>query len=81
MQRGLVKWFHEQKGYGFIDSLEKSYFVHYSQIQKKGFKSLKMGDEVVFNPVDADKGLSAEHVTLIEKDLITADEEEIEING
>lgn len=62
MQNGVVKWFHESKGYGFIDSQDKSYFVHYSQILKKGFKILKEGDKVSFTPVQADKGLCAENV-------------------
>lgn len=62
MQNGVVKWFHEQKGYGFIESESKSYFAHFSQIQKNGFKVLRKGDTVSFNPANGEKGLCAHNI-------------------
>ena len=48
--KGLVKWFDDKKGYGFIvvDNFEQKIFVHFSQIKAEGFKSLKENDYVVF---------------------------------
>ena len=63
MAKGRVKWFSDQKGYGFIETDEgKDVFVHHSNIQEEGFKSLSEGDEVEFNVVQGEKGLQAEEV-------------------
>ncbi len=64
MIKGKVKWFNDQKGYGFItpDNGEKDVFVHYSAVEGQGFKSLHEGEEVEFNIVDGDKGKQAESV-------------------
>ena len=64
MQTGSVKWFNDQKGFGFItpDGGGKDLFVHYSAIQDKGFKSLKEGQRVSFEAQDSDKGLRAANV-------------------
>lgn len=59
MQLGIVKWFNDAKGYGFIESGGKDYFIHYKEIQAEGFKSLKEGDKVNFTPSKSDKGLIA----------------------
>ncbi len=65
--RGTVKWFDDAKGFGFI-TLEgggKDCFVHHSAIQGEGFKSLKEGDQVEFDMVQAQKGPAAENVTKV----------------
>lgn len=57
---GKVKWFNNEKGYGFI--IKENYddiFVHYSQIQDEGFKTLEEGQVVEFELVTGDKGLQA----------------------
>lgn len=64
---GIVKWFNEEKGFGFItrDDGGKDCFVHYSAIQGDGFKSLSEGDRVEFNVVQGQKGPAAEAVRKI----------------
>ena len=65
--RGVVKWFNNAKGYGFLgrDSGE-DVFVHYSSIEFEGYKSLKEGDSVEFDIVNGDKGKpQADRVTRI----------------
>ncbi len=63
---GKVKWFNSEKGYGFVTTDEgNDIFVHYSQIQKDGFKSLEEGERVEFDVVDGDKGPQAANVVSI----------------
>ncbi len=65
--RGKVKWFNNEKGYGFIqmeDQLE-DIFVHYSAIVAKGYKTLEEGQAVEFELVQGDKGLQATNVVKI----------------
>jgi CspA family cold shock protein len=65
---GIVKWFNDTKGYGFI-SLEdgsKDCFVHHTAIQGTGFKTLAEGDRVQFDIVQGKKGPAAENVVKIE---------------
>ena len=65
--RGKVKWFNDQKGYGFIAREDGSgdVFVHYSTIQSDGFKSLAEGDTVEFEMIDSDKGPKATNVVKV----------------
>lgn len=68
--RGKIKWFNNDKGYGFIAYKEnEDIFVHYSAIVKDGYKTLAEGDEVEFNLIETAKGLQAKNVVNI-KDLI-----------
>lgn len=61
--RGQVKWFDPKKGYGFIiGPAGQDVFVHYSQIQGDGFRSLKDGEAVEYELVQADKGFQARGV-------------------
>ena len=63
MSKGTVKWFNNQKGYGFISDEEgKDVFVHYSGITMEGFKSLEEGQEVEYDIVDGEKGPQAINV-------------------
>lgn len=63
LQRGVVKWFNDAKGFGFIEhSTGKDVFVHYSVIQSDGFKTLKDGEEVNYELAEGDKGLHAARV-------------------
>lgn len=63
MSRGKVKWFHDSKGYGFIETENGGeVFVHYSAITNEGFKTLAEGQEVEFDLQDGDKGPRAMNV-------------------
>lgn len=64
MQRGIVKWFNDGKGFGFISSEGSDYFVHFKEIQSEGFKSLKDGDRVTFERGDSPKGPVAKNVNI-----------------
>lgn len=62
--KGTVKWFNNQKGYGFIsDETGNDVFVHYSGIAADGFKSLEEGSAVEFDVIDGAKGPQATNVT------------------
>ena len=63
MSRGKVKWFNENKGFGFIMQDEgPDVFVHFSAIAEDGFKTLAEGQEVEFEVTQSDKGLQASKV-------------------
>ncbi|MBE6146454.1 MAG: cold shock domain-containing protein [Firmicutes bacterium] len=58
-----VKWFNNEKGYGFIEYKEnEDIFVHYSQILQDGYKSLNQGENVYFELIETDKGFQAKNV-------------------
>lgn len=66
MNKGTVKWFNNQKGYGFIsDESGKDVFVHYSGLQMEGFKSLEEGAKVEFEVVEGAKGPQAVNVVVV----------------
>ena len=64
MDNGKVKWFSNQKGYGFIQTNDgNDIFVHFSAIQSEGFKTLTQGQDVEFEISDGPKGPQASNVT------------------
>jgi len=66
MANGTVKWFNDQKGFGFIEQEGGSdVFVHHSAIAGNGFKSLKEGDKVTFEVEKGEKGPAAANVHLV----------------
>jgi len=67
MLKGKVKWFNSTKGFGFIQGEDgNDVFVHYSQIQSEGYKSLDEGQEVTFEVTEGDKGPQATNVNVIQ---------------
>ncbi len=66
MNKGTVKWFNKEKGYGFItdEANGNDIFVHFSGIVSDGFKTLEDGQEVTFDVTDGNRGLQAVNVTV-----------------
>jgi CspA family cold shock protein len=63
MTKGIVKWFNDKKGFGFIEQENgKDIFVHHSAIMMQGFKTLAEGDRVSFDVEDTDRGPAAKNV-------------------
>lgn len=69
MAQGVVKWFNDVKGFGFItpDEGGEELFAHFSAIEMKGFKSLKEGQRVTFEVVEGPKGKQATYIKPIEE--------------
>lgn len=66
---GVVKWFDPEKGYGFIEAEgEDDVFVHFSDIQMEGFKTLEDGQEVEYTRVSTDRGPQAQEVVPVGED-------------
>ncbi len=64
MAEGIVKWFNDSKGFGFIEQEDgPDVFVHFSEIRSDGFKSLSEGDRVTFDIEQGQKGPAAKNVT------------------
>jgi len=63
LNKGTVKWFNAEKGFGFITSEEgKDIFAHFSEIKKDGFKTLEEGEEVTFDITQGPKGPQASNI-------------------
>jgi len=63
LAKGIVKWFNEKKGFGFIQQEDgQDLFVHYSSINMDGFKTIVEGDEVIFDVEETNRGLQAKNV-------------------
>ncbi len=63
MGNGIVKWFNNKKGFGFIEQEDgPDLFVHYSSIDTDGFKTLNEGDQVSFDIEDSDRGPKAKNI-------------------
>ena len=61
--KGTVKWFNQEKGFGFITGEDgKEVFAHYSQIQKDGFKTLEENEEVIYEVTQGQKGPQASNI-------------------
>lgn len=66
MTKGTVKWFNNQKGFGFItDETGKDVFVHFTGLNMDGFKTLEENQAVEFEVVDGEKGPQATNVTVL----------------
>jgi len=70
MEQGTVKWFNNSKGYGFLVSADESkdVFVHFSSIAMDGYRTLKTGQNVLFEASQGPKGLHATALEIIEDD-------------
>lgn len=72
MSKGIIKWFNNEKGYGFINGEEnEDIFVHYSAIDLEGYKTLSEGQEVEFTLVKTEKGLQAINVVPVNQKQLT----------
>ena len=66
MPKGVVKWFDPEKGFGFIQNEYGSdVFVHYSEVDKEGFRCLRTGQQVEYQEIETDKGLQGKEVRVI----------------
>jgi CspA family cold shock protein len=67
MAFGLVKWFNNHKGFGFIESSEigKDVFAHFSEVDMMGFKTLQQGASVVYEPLEGPRGWMAKNIRVI----------------
>ncbi len=69
---GRVKWFNNEKGYGFIEYKEdEDIFVHYSAIHSEGYKTLSEGQYVEFKLISTNKGYQAQEVNLVKEPAIS----------
>ena len=72
--QAYVKWFSNEKGFGFLDGPDGDVFVHYRSIEpgEEGYKSLNAGELVEYTPITTDRGRAAAEVTIVYE---TSDEE------
>ena len=60
MSKGIIKWFNNEKGYGFINGkVNEDIFVHYTSIKTNGYRTLSEGEEVEYQLIETPKGLQA----------------------
>ena len=64
-QSGIVRWFNEKKGYGFVESQGVDYFLHFSELKGAGFKTVAEGANVEFIPRKGPKGMEASEVVVV----------------
>ena len=64
MMNGVVRFFSDGKVYGFVESGGKDYFIHFKEIKMDGYKSLKEGDKVSFEPSQSPKGVVATNLVV-----------------
>ena len=64
MQQGIVKWFDQKKGFGFINSLGDDFFIHIKDVVGRNGVELREGDRVHFEPSSSSKGPVAKNLTL-----------------
>lgn len=67
---GIVRWFDNEKGYGFIDCNNNDVFVHYKAVEIEGYKTLNQNQKVSFSLIETDKGLQAKNVSVLEEVLV-----------
>ena len=73
MSKGIIKWFNNEKGYGFINGYSnEDIFVHYTSININGYRTLSEGQTVEFNLIKTEKGLQAIDVKPVEEKNLTA---------
>lgn len=73
MSKGIIKWFNNEKGYGFINgNNNEDIFVHYTAIKIDGYRTLQEGQEVSFQLLKTDKGLQATNVIPVKQRELTA---------
>ena len=73
MSKGIIKWFNNEKGYGFINGdADEDIFVHYTAIKQEGYKTLSEGEEVEFDLIKTEKGLQAINVKTVKEKELTA---------
>jgi len=63
--KGVVAWFNDKKGYGFIVHNDVDIFVHFSDVAKEGYKTLNAGDRVTFDKETSERGLCAKCVAVV----------------
>ena len=73
MSKGIIKWFNNEKGYGFINgNTNEDIFVHYTSIKVDDYRTLSEGQEVEYKLVKTDKGLQASNVVPVNQKELTA---------
>jgi CspA family cold shock protein len=73
MSKGIIKWFNNEKGYGFINGdVNEDIFVHYTAIKIDGYRTLSEGQEVTYQLIKTDKGLQATNVIPVNNSKLVA---------